>query len=62
MGLATNSLDFIVPRVKTCQSKDWNELPLSIKEREKKENIKGNIKTFLLEKGISKHNSDFYFY
>ena len=64
------NLDFIVPRVKTCQSstfyfnaiKDWNELPLSIKENKNKENFKGNIKTFLLEKGLSKHNSDFYFY
>ena len=54
----------------TCQSstfyfnaiKDWNELPLSIKENKNKENFKGNIKTFLLEKGLSKHNSDFYFY
>ena len=64
------NLDFIVPRVKTCQYstfyfnaiKDWNELPLSIKENKNKENFKGNIKTFLLEKGLSKHNSDFFFY
>ena len=64
------NLDFIVPRVKTCQSStfyfnainDWNELPLSIKESKCKDNFKRNVKTFFLEKGLSKQNCAFYFF
>ena len=62
------NLNFIDPRVKTCQSstfyfnaiKDWNEVPLSLKETKFKDNFKSNIKG--LEGGLSKKNSELYFY
>ena len=64
------NLDFLIPRVKTCESttfyyngiKDWNELPLSVKESKSKDLFKTNIKSFLLQKGLSRHNCDFHFY
>ena len=64
------NLNFIVPKVKTCQSstfyfnaiRDWNEVPLSLKETKCKDNFKSNIKAFLLERGLSKKNSELYFY
>ena len=64
------NLNFIVPKVKTCQSstfyfnaiRDWNEVPLSLKETKCKDDFKSNIKAFLLERGLSKKNSELYFY
>ena len=61
---------FNIPRVKTCQSttfyysaiKDWNELPLSIKETKSKEVFKTNVKKFMLQKGLSRQDCEFYFY
>ena len=43
------NLDFIVSRTVT----------LSIKETTNTENFKGNIKSYLMEKGLSKNNSVF---
>ena len=63
-------LDFIVPRVKTCESgsffyhgiKHWNELPRHVKECKGKESFKENVKKHLMEKGLKKHNCEFHFY
>ena len=63
-------LNFNIPRVKTCQSttfyysaiKDWNELPLSIKEAKSKDVFKTNVKKFMLQKGLSRQDCEFYFY
>ena len=61
---------FIVPRIKTCESgsffnqgiKNWNELPKHIKEMKGKQSFKEEVKKHLMEKGLDKHNCDFYFY
>ena len=67
---SVSNLDFNIPRVRTCQSssfyysaiQDWNELPLSIKESKSKDVFKSNVKMFLLQKGLSRQNCEFYFY
>ena len=64
------NLNFNIPRVKTCQSttfyfsaiKDWNELPLSVKETKSKDVFKTNVKKFMLQKGLSRQDCEFYFY
>ena len=56
------NLDFIVPRIKTCESgtffyngiKNWNELPRNIKECKRKDVFKTLVKQHLLDKGLSK--------
>ena len=67
---SSSNLDFIVPRIKTCESgsffyqgiKNWNELPKHIKEMKGKQSFKEGVKKHLMEKGLDKHNCDFYFY
>ena len=67
---SSSNLDFIVPRIKTCESgsffyhgiKNWNELPRHIKECKSKESFKENVKKHLMEKGLEKHNCEFHFY
>ena len=67
---SSSNLDFIVPRVKTCESgsffyhgiKNWNELPRHVKECKGKESFKENVKKHLMEKGLKKHNCEFHFY
>ena len=67
---SSSNLDFIVPRIKTCESgsffyqgiKNWNELPKNIKEIKGKQSFKEGVKKHLMEKGLDKHNCDFYFY
>ena len=67
---SVSNLDFNIPRVRTCQSssfyysaiQDWNELPLTIKEAKNKDVFKTNVKMFLIQKGLSRQNCEFYFY
>ena len=67
---SSSNLDFIAPRLKTCESgsffyqgiKNWNELPKHIKEMKGKQGFKEGVKKHLMEKGLDKHNCDFYFY
>ena len=67
---SSSNLDFIVPRVKTCESgsffyhgiKNWNELPRHVKECKGKDSFKENVKKHLMEKGLKKHNCEFHFY
>ena len=66
---SSSNLDFVVPFIKTCQSgtfyysgmKDWNELP-KVKFIKSKDAFKRSVKKLLLDKGISRHNSEFIFY
>ena len=68
---SSSNLDFVVPFIKTCQSgtfyyngiKDWNDLPKEVKVVKSKDVFKKSVKKLLLiDKGISRHNSDFVFY
>ena len=67
---SSSNLDFVVPFIKTCQSgtfyysgiKDWNELPKEVKVIKSKDAFKKSVKKLLLDKGISRHNSEFIFY
>ena len=67
---SSSNLDFVVPFIKTCQSgtfyyngiKDWNDLPKEVKVVKSKDVFKKSVKNLLLDKGISRHNSDFVFY
>ena len=62
---SSSNLDFIVPFIKTCQYsgiKDWNELPKEVKVIKSKDAFNKSFKKLILDKGISRHNSDFLFY
>ena len=67
---SSSNLDFVVPFIKTCQSgtfyyngiKDRNDLPKEVKVVKSKDFFKKSVKNLLLDKGISRHNSDFVFY
>ena len=67
---SSSNLDFVVPFIKTCQSgtfyyngiKDRNDLPKEVKVVKSKDVFKKSVKNLLLDKGISRHNSDFVFY
>ena len=65
LGRQTRSctnLVFNIPRVKICESstfyfngiKDWNGLPLSVKECKTKDLFKTNTKIFLIQKRVVK--------
>ena len=67
---SSSNLDFIVPRIKTCESeaffyqavKNWNDLPRDIKECKNREAFKKNVKEHLMKKGLDRFNCDFHFY